>query len=515
VSQREKSWFYDRVIVIPTLKIVDKKDHIMGYRVGRGWLISVSVFFSSLCFAPFASSQIGNSDDFQLLQSQLIYTPQEMLNFNIEEYLENTSPELAEFAEIISHWSGYSSISPKILLAMIENQTVLITAFDEAKMARPLGGYSNQIGFSNQVEDVAGRLAASFYEQRNVKGISFETLLGSALHHVESQERMNLESISTTYYSLFPGEAETSRESAEMQIEDEAALAPPENLLQLPYPVGESWRFGGSHVSSGSGTYPQSSLDFFTGSGGWGSDTSPYWVSSSTAGTAVRHSSCFVEVIHSPNGWSTSYYHLDNVQITTGQNVAINTPLANYANTQAQALCDGGSSTGPHLHYSLKNNGSYYHLDGVKLSGYTVHTGRYSYDTDCDYFWIDDDGTKRCAWSNLYNPGVESTPAAPTFISASDGNFTDRVSVMWASVSGATSYRVYRCTTTTTDTCTEINSGPGTSFNDSSAALEVTYYYRVQACNSYCSDYSGYDSGFRTVDVQTMFPVSIPLLLLK
>ncbi|QWP76836.1 hypothetical protein J5226_25275 [Lysobacter sp. K5869] len=51
-----------------------------------------------------------------------------------------------------------------------------------------------------------------------------------------------------------------------------------------------------------------------------------------------------------------------NIQYNTGANVSMNTAIANPANTQAQALCNGGSSTGPHQHWSLKQNGSFYHL---------------------------------------------------------------------------------------------------------------------------------------------------------
>ena len=191
---------------------------------------------------------------------------------------------------------------------------------------------------------------------------------------------------------------------------------PPDNLLQFSFPVGETWAAGGTHSDTG-GSEIYSSMDFWKVHEPWGSNTSNYWVSASTGGRAVRHSSCSVEVIDD-SGWSTSYYHLDHVQITTGQRVARNQRLANYANNINQALCNGGGSSGPHVHFSLKNNGVYKDLDGVKLSQHTVHGGRWSYDTSWDFFWIvRPDGSKYYAFYPLDNPGVGSTVTPPPTMS--------------------------------------------------------------------------------------------------
>ncbi len=130
-------------------------------------------------------------------------------------------------------------------------------------------------------------------------------------------------------------------------------LAGPANgFLQFPFPLGQSWHVGSAHTNTGSGNYPMSSLDMSQG-GGWGSNQSNKWVSASAAGSFKRHSSCFAEVVHS-GGWSTTYYHLMNVQYNTGANVQKNTAIANPANTQGQALCNGGASTGPPSALELK-----------------------------------------------------------------------------------------------------------------------------------------------------------------
>jgi serine protease len=105
------------------------------------------------------------------------------------------------------------------------------------------------------------------------------------------------------------------------------------------------------------------------------------------------------------------------------------------------------------------------------------------------------------------------TPSAPTGVSASDGTYTDRVYVSWSSVSGATSYQVFRCTTTSTANCgTALSSPTTTNYNDYNATAGVTYYYRAKACNSTgCSVYSTADPGFRSQpSVHTIF---LPLIV--
>ena len=90
-------------------------------------------------------------------------------------------------------------------------------------------------------------------------------------------------------------------------------------------------------------------------------------------------------------------------------------------------------------------------------------------------------------------------PSAPTGLSATDGTYCDSVRGAWNSVSGASDYHVYRCTSSSTSSCSSIGSWQsGTSYDDTSASSETTYYYRVKARNS-CdtSGYSSYNKGYR------------------
>ncbi|MBU6954997.1 pre-peptidase C-terminal domain-containing protein [Hahella sp. HN01] len=373
-----------------------------------------TIFVCALSALPL----LAHSDDSRdiISDEQFIYSYQEMLTFDVAAYLKRNAPHLLDQTEVITHWAGYSTVSPKVLLTLIEMQTGLVSGARTASLQRPLGDLSERDGFSAQVEDIAMRLAKAYYstvnqEQKSLS-VSGEDIATRALSRaLMNNAAGDAEEFATVYQRLFPQEQESAEPPGVSRFSAYSKkLVPPENMLQLPFPIDQSWWFGGAHTNTGSGNYPLSSLDMNNG-GGWGSDTSTKWAVASAAGTAVRHSSCFVEVLHD-GGWSTTYYHLDNVQFQDRTAVSQNQKLANYANNRSQALCNGGSSTGPHQHFSLKYDGGFYHLDGVYLSGYKVKTGRYSYDGDCNYFWMSKNGSKYCTSNKLYNPGT-SGPTDP------------------------------------------------------------------------------------------------------
>ncbi len=348
-----------------------------------------------------------------IADKQFIYTPREMLTFDVPAYLKRHAPHMLDKAEVITHWSGYYSVSPKILLTIMEMKTGILSQQNRSNRPYPFGDLSARSGFNSQVEDIARRLADAYYRKVDEEKFNLVFSGGDIASHSLSQllNQSEQSEFKNVFLRLFPKQqSDTDLSGIRKFLVYENGMVPPENLLQLPFPVGQDWYFGGAHTNTGSGNYPLSSLDMNNG-GSWGSDTSSKWAVAAAAGTAIRHSSCFVEVLHE-SGWSTTYYHLDNVQFQNRQEVVQNQRLANYANNRNQALCNGGSSTGPHQHFSLKYDGSFYHLDGVFLSGYKVKTGRYSYDSNCNYFWMSKNGSKYCANYKLHNPGT-SDPGTP------------------------------------------------------------------------------------------------------
>lgn len=119
------------------------------------------------------------------------------------------------------------------------------------------------------------------------------------------------------------------------------------------------------------------------------------------------------------------------------------------------------------------------------------------------WYWVKACNASGCADFSNGDSGFAYLPIpnAPTNLTASDGDFTDKVQLTWISVSGATSYKVYRA-----DSESGLKSQLGTvttnSFSDSSVIQGATYWYWVTACNSSgCSDYSLGDSGYSQIPI--------------
>jgi len=110
-----------------------------------------------------------------------------------------------------------------------------------------------------------------------------------------------------------------------------------------------------------------------------------------------------MRITHS-SGYGTSYYHMDNLQYSSGTYINAGTYIGTYANNKNQALCEGGSSTGPHLHMSLYNNGYWQSLQGFNFSGYYVQVGPSQYDSNCSRNYLWKNGTTYCAGNNIYKP---------------------------------------------------------------------------------------------------------------
>ncbi|OAI52842.1 hypothetical protein AYO44_16410 [Planctomycetaceae bacterium SCGC AG-212-F19] len=77
---------------------------------------------------------------------------------------------------------------------------------------------------------------------------------------------------------------------------------------------------------------------------------------------------------------------------------------------------------------------------------------------------------------------ILAPPLAPTNLMATTG--TAQVSLSWTGASGATSYKVYRGTTSGGETLLASPGGTGTTYTDTTATNGITYFYKVAAVNA-------------------------------
>ncbi|MFC2083397.1 hypothetical protein ACFLSG_05130, partial [Candidatus Bipolaricaulota bacterium] len=98
------------------------------------------------------------------------------------------------------------------------------------------------------------------------------------------------------------------------------------------------------------------------------------------------------------------------------------------------------------------------------------------------------------------------SPTPPSGTDASDGTSCDEVTVTWSSVSGATSYEIYRATSSGGSYALLGSVGSGTTlWSDDTGTAGITYYYRIMACNSCGCAYSPtqWDDGYRGIQAST------------
>ena len=93
---------------------------------------------------------------------------------------------------------------------------------------------------------------------------------------------------------------------------------------------------------------------------------------------------------------------------------------------------------------------------------------------------------------------VDAALSAPSGVSASDGDYADKVGVMWNTVRGAALYRIFRSVTSSVSSATDVGTTPANYFFDRTAQPNQTYFYWVRAENGGVnSDLSSADQGLR------------------
>ena len=88
-----------------------------------------------------------------------------------------------------------------------------------------------------------------------------------------------------------------------------------------------------------------------------------------------------------------------------------------------------------------------------------------------------------CGWVDKVEYALITKPNPPSGVTATQGTSSDRISLNWSAVTGATSYEVWRSTSTSSSTATRIDTVATPGYADTSAVAGTTYYYWITAVN--------------------------------
>lgn len=318
--------------------------------------------------------QIDETNTVLIHNSQLRYSGADRLSFSTGDWAESEAPVLLRYIDIVDTWASRYSLHPRVL------GHLLAAYFD-------VNPPSSRDAAMVQIVEMSAGLA---------------TLFDAAAADPFAATR-SVMTVAHAYglHQWWPPQALAEEH---ITVSGGGPPAPLFGYFQPPWEIGETWAGGGAHGGNGSGN--QNALDFWADYRGWGEDLSNYWVAAMQAGTARVWSSCSMAIVH-PNGWVTDYYHLDHIQVSDRSVVERNTRIALYADNVDQALCNGGSSSGPHVHMSLSYDGSrvLVNEDQVDFSAFSHHIGEGQYDSNCSrsYYTHTTQGTVCPNYDRLLN----------------------------------------------------------------------------------------------------------------
>ncbi len=300
-------------------------------------------------------------------------------------------------AGLVNYVAQNYSVSPKLLLALLEFQTgALSQPIPPAGLDRyPLGQIDrNRQGLYLQLVLAANKLNNGYYGWRSGDLLEFELLDGRierpdpwqnaatvAIQHYLSEllppdqyaAAVSENGIAAVYERLFGD----PWESQETHIP--GSLRQPEFIL--PFELGIPWTYtGGPHTGFGSGA-PLAALDFAPPAKGAGCLPSNHWVTAVAAGVVVRHDTGILVLDldgdgDERTGWNVLYLHIERRdKAPLGSGVEKGDRLGHPS-------CEGGTSTGTHIHLARKYNGEWIPAEGslaFDMEGWIAYNGSQPY----------------------------------------------------------------------------------------------------------------------------------------
>lgn len=300
-------------------------------------------------------------------------------------------------AEIIDYVALNYSVSPRLLLGLLEYQdgALSIATLPEESRSYPLGYHNYQyLGLYRQLVWAANLLNNAYYEWRDAELVDFEHLNGRIERFDPWQ---NAASVALQYYfsRLVDGDSYAIAISQDGLARTYKVLFgdPWENdqphipgsltqpIFALPFTPGLMWAYtGGPHTGFGVGE-PLAAIDFAPGATTSGCVSTDEYTTAVAPGIVVRSDDAAVVLDldgdgDERTGWTVFYYHIETRdRVPFGKELNTGDPIGHPS-------CEGGRTTGTHVHIARKYNGEWMPADGIvpyNLGGWVAHKGAVEY----------------------------------------------------------------------------------------------------------------------------------------
>ncbi len=309
-------------------------------------------------------------------------------------YREAVGDESLTGAQVVDRVAREHSLSPRLLLALLEEATGSVTDPDAAaRLAQPFGGALTGRGLNASLRAAAAWLDDGFYGLKYRDNTSVHFADGSVQPgpvtagpgHFAVARVLALSCTPADWSARRARFADTYRllwGDIPVTAAGPAPAPPDPPPLLLPWPEGESWYFtGGPHGAWGVAT-AWGAVDFAPPSP-VGCGVAPEWAVAAAPGVVTRSERGFVVVDLDGDGFEGTGWVLVYLHMATEGRVPVGTRLE-AGERVGHPSCEGGYSTGAHLHFVRRFNGEWLPADGgpapLDLSGWRFQAGDREYD---------------------------------------------------------------------------------------------------------------------------------------
>ncbi len=335
------------------------------------------------------------------------------------EYREEFNDEMVDGPRIIQIIAENYSVNPTLLLAVLEYQSGWVRGGSDydAWDVYPIGwAQPGKEGLASQLSWAADQLNAGFYRWRsgwagplvfsdgrivplglgvNAGTVAVEYIF-SQLYSVDEWRQVIAQSgFPKTYDDLY---GDPFLHPTEPLVPADLTQPP----LRLPFEDGVDWSFTGAPHSAFGNWAAWAALDFAPSTHSPGCTRSDEWVVAARDGLVVRSGRGQVLQDLDGDGFEQTGWTLLYLHIETRDRIPSGTYL--YAGDRiGHPSCEGGISTGTHVHFARKYNGVWIEAEGsmsFNLDGWTPKSDGSPYD---GYLILGETALKACGCRADYN----------------------------------------------------------------------------------------------------------------
>ena len=283
-------------------------------------------------------------------------------------------------AEIVDLVARNFSVSPRLLLALLEYQSGALSQPEPASQAKtyPLGNRSRQRqGLYQQLLWAANLLNNGYYGWRtgnltsiehrdgrqtridpwqNAASTSLQNFFNILLTKPEYEKAISPQGLAATYTALFGDPWAVDQPHIPGSLEQPS--------FSLPFNPGKVWAYtGGPHTGWGNGE-PWAALDFAPPLVQGGCTPTEEWATAIAPGVVVRSEPGEVMLDLDGDGDERTGWNIFYLHIATEGRVPLGAVL-NAGDPVGHPSCEGGTSTGTHIHIARRYNGEWMPADSI------------------------------------------------------------------------------------------------------------------------------------------------------